>query len=137
MERFDRAHNNPPSAAASAYPTPQTNGYASAHNSSDPIPKKEPRAEPKVKSETPASSTPGDYGDDSDVVSPPKKKRKHVEASKELDDATLAAMLQAQENRFVTPHVCRDDRLWIPHAEPIFCICSRLYVLLNLMLTPT
>jgi upstream activation factor subunit UAF30 len=111
MERFDRAHNNPPSAApaaAAAYPTPQTNGYSSARNSSDSKPKTEPRAEPKVKSETPASSTPGDYGDDSDVVSPPKKKRKHVESSKELDDATLAAMLQAQENRFATPCVCKD-----------------------------
>lgn len=111
MERFDRAHSNPSVLASTTSSTPQTNGYSSAHNS-NPRPKKEARAESKVKSETPASSTPGgDYGDDSDTVSPPKKKRKHAESSEELDDAKLAAMLQAQENRFVTrssPHLRRN-----------------------------
>jgi upstream activation factor subunit UAF30 len=103
MERFDRAHNNPSVPASTASSTLQTNGYSSAHNNSNPKPKKEARAESKVKLETPASSTPGgDYGDDSDTVSPPKKKRKHAESSEELDDAKLAAMLQAQENRFVS-----------------------------------
>ena len=112
MERFDRAHNNPSSLPASTTSsTPQTNGHSSAHNNSAAQPKKEARAVSKVKSETPASSTPAsstpedDYGDDSDdaVSPPPKKKRKHAEGSEELDDAKLAAMLQAQENRFVVP----------------------------------
>ena len=111
MERFDRAHNNPSSLPASTTSsTPQTNGYSSAQDNSGAQPKKEARAASKVKSETPVSSTPasstpeGDYGDDSDdATSPPKKKRKHAEGSEELDDAKLAAMLQAQENRFVVP----------------------------------
>ncbi|KIN03885.1 hypothetical protein OIDMADRAFT_143370 [Oidiodendron maius Zn] len=105
MERFDRAHNNPSSLPLSTTSsTPQTNGYPSTHNNSHTKPKKEPRAESKVKSETPASSTPGgDYGDDSDAVSPPKKKRKQAESSEELDDAKLAAMLQAQENSLARP----------------------------------
>lgn len=99
MERFDRAHNDPSSLIPSAKSAPHSNGYSIGHKS--PQAKKEPRVESKVKSETPVSSTPGgDYGDDSDAVSPPKKKRKH-ESSEELDDAKLAAMLQAQENRFV------------------------------------
>lgn len=106
MERFDRAHSNPSTlvagTASTTSSTPQTNGYSSAHNNFSSKPKKEARSESKVKSETPSSSTPGgDFGDDSDVVSPPKKKRKHAEGSEELDDAKLAAMLQAQENRFV------------------------------------
>jgi hypothetical protein len=108
MERFDRANNNPSSVAsgnaATPSPTPETNGHSGVHSSSVSSPKKEIRAESKVKSATPASSTPGgDYGDDSDVVSPPKKKRKQNGGSKELDDATLAAILQAQENRFGAP----------------------------------
>jgi hypothetical protein len=108
MERFDRANNNPSSAAsanaATPSPTPQTNGHSGVHGNSISSPKKEIQAESKVKSATPASSTPGgDYGDDSDVVSPPKKKRKQNGGSKEVDDATLAAILQAQENRFVAP----------------------------------
>jgi hypothetical protein len=138
MERFDRAHNNPASLAAgkasTPSSTPQTNGYSSAHNNSNSQPKKEPRSESKVKSETPASSTPGgDYGDDSDVVSPPKKKRKHVGSSEEVDDAKLAAMLQAQENRFVAHldlYLLRDRTTNATRGASLSTACRESFLLL-------
>lgn len=93
MERFDHATTSSAALPPSSAPEPQTNGHSS------PI-----KAEPKVKSETPhtSSATPDAHEDeDSDVVSPPKKKRKQV---KPVDnDAKLAAMLQAQENSRARP----------------------------------
>lgn len=55
------------------------------------------KRETKVKSETPLTTPSPDDASDSDV-SPPAKKRKSPKGSKEVDDAKLAAMLQAQEN---------------------------------------
>jgi upstream activation factor subunit UAF30 len=90
MERFDRASNSSAALPPSSAPDPQTNGHSS------PI-----KAEPKVKSETPQTSTPNEDEEESDVVSPPKKKRKRA---KPVDnDAKLAAMLQAQENSRARP----------------------------------
>lgn len=99
MERFDKASNaaahptHDPESTIKAEPAPRTNGHT---NHASPSPAKKVKTETKVKSETPASS-PED--DDSDVKSPPTKKRKQpTKGSKEMDDAQLAAMLQAQEN---------------------------------------
>lgn len=96
MERFDKASTAaPPISDSDTKPqaVSKTNGYAS------PLPVKTIKVETKVKSETPPSgSTPEDEDEDSEVEVPPKKKRKHIKASKEMDDAQLAAMLQAQEN---------------------------------------
>jgi hypothetical protein len=104
MERFDKAQASssaaalPPSSAPSTPAVkPQTNGHApnSASSSPEKKVKQEPiKKEPKVKSETPASSP--DSDSELDDVSPPKKKRK---VNKEDADAKLAAKLQAQENR--------------------------------------
>jgi hypothetical protein len=93
MERFDHASSSTAFLPPSSAPEPKTNGHSS------PV-----KAEPKVKSETPhtSSATP-DEGEeeDSDVVSPPKKKRKPTRPID--DDAKLAAMLQAQENSRARP----------------------------------
>ena len=93
MERFDRASNSsaalPAALPPSSAPDPRTNGHSS------PI-----KAAPKVKSETPHTSTP-DEDEESDIVSPPKKKRK--QAKPVDDDAKLAAILQAQENSRARP----------------------------------
>jgi len=89
MERFDAVSSSSVALPPSSAPEPQTNGHSS------PI-----KAKPKVKSETPQASTP-DEDEDSDVVSPPKKKRKQAKPVDE--DAKLAAMLQAQENSRARP----------------------------------
>lgn len=111
MERFDRANNLPPAPtpvqAVAQLPTPQTNGHSNAYSSSSSSPKKV-KSEPKVSPEASSGSRGIDYEEDSDAASPPKKKRKqNGSSSKESDDAKLAALLQAQENRFViTPTCC-------------------------------
>lgn len=87
MERFDHASSSAAVLPPSSAPEPQTNGHSSP-----------------IKSEIPHtySATPdADEDEDSDVVSPPKKKRK--QAKPVNDDAKLAAMLQAQENSRARP----------------------------------
>lgn len=107
LERFDHANNAAAEAAAAPIPTtesspPITNGH-----------KVEKLRHTQVKDEsTPPSSraisTPSasvsvaksEPESDSEDVSPPKKKRKRA---KQVDDAKLAAMLQAQENSRARP----------------------------------
>jgi chromatin remodeling complex protein RSC6 len=97
MERYDHTQEK----ASAPIPTteaPATNGFA----------QKGVKTEPKVKSETPQSSTSRDMStpsasksepaSDSDEDIPPPKRRRKQAGSKEMDDAKLAAMLQAQEN---------------------------------------
>src|SRR4051794_29423183 len=89
MERFDKASSAVPP-PSDPQPSPQTNG----HSSPKPV-----KREAKVKSETPrTTATPSDADSDSDVAAPPKKKRKQAKGTKAMNDAQLAAMLQAQEN---------------------------------------
>lgn len=118
MERFDHANK----AADEAIPTTEalpntTNGYHSPAPSASSKPKTETGTETSVKTETPTASsrcistppkTDSASASDSDVFvrdEPAKKKRKSeasVKKEKEVDDATLAAQLQAQENRRTT-----------------------------------
>jgi len=90
LERFDAASAESP-AHASPQPTPSTqvNGH------STPKPTKKVKSEAKVKSES--------EDEDGDVASPPKKKRKQEKVKGEMDDAQLAAILQAQEDGRARP----------------------------------
>jgi chromatin remodeling complex protein RSC6 len=104
LERFDHAQNISsapiPTTEASPKPVPAaaptTNGHAIKTAS-----KVKRESTPSATTSSPSISTPSasvpksESDSDSEVISPPKKKRK---ANKEVDDAKLAAMLQAQEN---------------------------------------
>ncbi|RDL40077.1 Uncharacterized protein BP5553_00056 [Venustampulla echinocandica] len=97
LERFDRASNahNIPVPTTETAPPPATNGYHSGVKSeAEPI--------PSGSASSRGISTPSAIKDeDSEVdVSPPKKKQKRA---KPVDDAKLAAMLQAQENSRARP----------------------------------
>jgi len=94
LERFDRAQGqeSDPNPIPTIEAVPATNGVNKV------------KKEAKVKSETPASrsisaTTPPTPTDDDHDSEPPKKKIKKSNGnSKEMNDADLAAMLQAQEN---------------------------------------
>ncbi|KAF4637680.1 hypothetical protein G7Y89_g409 [Cudoniella acicularis] len=108
LERFDRAsqtaNNIPVPTTEQAVPTPpSTNGY---HTQADKI---KAEATPSSADSSRGISTPSaskheesDADEESDVkdAGPPKKKRKQT---KPVDDAKLAAMLQAQENSRARP----------------------------------
>lgn len=92
MERFDYASSSAPKTVTQTpYPTPQPNGHPAQVKT---------ESKPQVKSRLPPKHTPetADEDEESDVVTPPKKKRKEVD-----NDAKLAAMLQAQENSRARP----------------------------------
>jgi hypothetical protein len=104
LERFDHAQNissapiptteTSPKPSPAAVPT--TNGHVIKTAS-----KVKRESTPSATTSSPSISTPSasvpksEPDSDSEEISPPKKKRK---ANKEVDDAKLAAMLQAQEN---------------------------------------
>jgi hypothetical protein len=100
LERFDHAQNISsapiPTTEASPKPAPTTNGHVIKRAS-----KVKRERTPSATTSSPSVSTPSasvpksEPDSDSEEISPPKKKRK---ANKEVDDAKLAAMLQAQEN---------------------------------------
>lgn len=91
-ERFDLANKNTQDIPVPTTEPASTNGYHTP--SSKPTPS---QSSPGIS--TPASVKDESEDEESDVISePPKKKRKSAAAKKEVDDAKLAAMLQAQEN---------------------------------------
>lgn len=81
MERFDAAQ----SAASLPHTPPKSNGHSER-------PLKKVKTEHKVKNES------ADTDEDEDAKPPPKKKRKQENGTKDMDDAQLAAFLQAQED---------------------------------------
>ena len=106
MERFEKAAPTTSETTTIIAEVPPANGHTKTGPSPPTVKiktiKVEPRA-PKVNSETTpptsSASSPPDDASDSDVSAPPKKKRKRgSNCNKEMDDAQLAAMLQAQEN---------------------------------------
>jgi hypothetical protein len=103
MERFDKASSA--DAAPASEPTPQATPISHTNGHSSPIhantitiePATRVKVEKPIKSETPVSTpSSASLESDSDLDSPPKKNIKRT--PKPMDDAQLAAMLQAQEN---------------------------------------
>jgi len=88
LERFDAAS----SAAAPPPPTPKPAASPRANGYTSPRPPKKVKSEPQIKDES------AEPDDDSDATPPPKKKRKQVKSEAGMDDAKLAAKLQAEEN---------------------------------------